>query len=83
MSLRWTRPWAAARDHVDTTGRVRSFVGCSTEYGARAERADCALLTAFGYDFVPGNLAGASAGAPLTPRTAGCTRRRTGVFYAH
>ena len=31
------------------------------DYGARAQRADCALLTAFGYDFVPGNLAGASA----------------------
>jgi hypothetical protein len=30
------------------------------EYGTRVQRTDCALLTAFRYDFVPGNLAGAA-----------------------
>ena len=49
------------------------------EYGARAQRADCALLTAFGYDFVPGNLAGALA---LREAADGARRAtRVEIFY--
>ena len=47
--------------YFDATGEGPFIRRVFDEYGARARRADCALLTAFGYDFVPGNLAGALA----------------------
>ena len=47
--------------YFDATGEGPFIRRVFDEYGARAQRADCALLTAFGYDFVPGNLAGALA----------------------
>jgi short subunit dehydrogenase-like uncharacterized protein len=52
---------SAGAHYVDSTGEgsfVRSVV---EEHGPRAADAGSVLLTAFGYDFVPGNLAGALA----------------------
>ena len=64
---------SAGAHYVDSTGEgsfLRSVVG---EHGPRPADAGSGLLTAFGYDYVPGNLAGALAlgrrrpsGAPLT-----------------
>ncbi len=51
----------AGAHYFDSTGEGPFIRRVFDEYGARAQRADCALLTAFGYDFVPGNLAGALA----------------------
>jgi short subunit dehydrogenase-like uncharacterized protein len=50
----------AGAHYFDATGQGPFIRRVSDEYGARAQRADCALLTAFGYDFVPGNVAGAA-----------------------
>lgn len=54
---------AAALDtdahYLDSTGEAPFLRRVFTEYGPRARRS--ALLTAFGYEFVPGNLAGALA----------------------
>ena len=52
---------SAGAHYVDSTGEgsfVRSLVG---EHGPLAADAGSVLLTAFGYDYVPGNLAGALA----------------------
>jgi short subunit dehydrogenase-like uncharacterized protein len=46
------------------------------EFGPRAERTGAVLLTAFGYDYVPGNLAGA-----LALSTAGPTATQAQVGY--
>ena len=51
----------AGAHYIDSTGESRFIRRVFEEYGPRAERAGCGLLTAFGYDFVPGNLAGALA----------------------
>jgi short subunit dehydrogenase-like uncharacterized protein len=56
----------AGATYLDSTGEppfVRRVFG---EYGPRAS-GRCALLTAFGYDYVPGNLAGALALAGAGP----------------
>ena len=50
----------AGAHYFDATGQGPFIRRVFDEYGARAQRTDCALLTAFGYDFVPGNLAGAA-----------------------
>jgi short subunit dehydrogenase-like uncharacterized protein len=60
----------AGASYLDSTGEGPfSSVRCSSVTG-RAHAAGCALLTAFGYDFVPGNLGGAlalrDAGDPAT-----------------
>ena len=47
------------------------------EFGPRAERTGAVLLTAFGYDYVPGNLAGALALQAAGPAA---TRVRVGYF---
>ena len=48
-----------ARAHyIDSTGEPGFIRRVFEQYGSRADRAGCALLTAFGYDWVPGNLAG-------------------------
>lgn len=66
----------AGAHYVDSTGEAAFIRRVFDEYGPRAERAGCALLTAFGYDFVPGNLAGA-----LAAREAGTGARRVDVGY--
>src|ERR1044072_483743 len=51
----------AGAHHINTTGEP-SFIRRGFEReGPRAGQAGCGLLTAFGYDWVPGNLAGALA----------------------
>jgi short subunit dehydrogenase-like uncharacterized protein len=51
----------AGAHYIDSTGESRFIRRVFEEFGPAAERAGCGLLTAFGYDFVPGNLAGALA----------------------
>ncbi|HEX2232612.1 MAG TPA: saccharopine dehydrogenase NADP-binding domain-containing protein [Thermoleophilaceae bacterium] len=56
---------AAAATHgahyLDSTGEPPFIREVFQRYGDAAEKGGCGLLTAFGYDFVPGNLAGALA----------------------
>jgi short subunit dehydrogenase-like uncharacterized protein len=51
----------AGAHYIDSTGEPSFIRRVFEQEGPRAERANCALLTAFGYDWVPGNLAGALA----------------------
>lgn len=67
---------AAGAWYLDSTGEP-PFVRRVFEYfGPRAEAAGAGLVTAFGYDFVPGNLAGA-----LVLREAGERATRVDVGY--
>ena len=64
--LKFGRPVvAAAVDagvvYLDSTGEPPFIRQVFEEFGPRAQRTGAVLLTAFGYDFVPGNLAGALA----------------------
>jgi short subunit dehydrogenase-like uncharacterized protein len=66
---------AAAADagaiYLDSSGEPPFIRAVFEEFGPQAERNDATLLTAFGYDYVPGNLAGAlalQAGGPTTSR---------------
>ena len=52
---------AAGAHYIDSTGEPPFIREVFERYGAAAERAGCALMTAMGYDYVPGNLAGALA----------------------
>jgi short subunit dehydrogenase-like uncharacterized protein len=56
---------AAAADagavYLDSSGEPPFIRQVFEEFGPRAERTGAVLLTAFGYDYVPGNLAGALA----------------------
>jgi short subunit dehydrogenase-like uncharacterized protein len=47
--------------YVDSTGEPPFIRSVFERHGLAAESAGCGLLTAFGYDYVPGNLAGALA----------------------
>ena len=63
---RWGQPAAAAattkRAHyIDSTGEPAFIREVFERYGPAAEGAGIAMLTAMGYDWVPGNLAGALA----------------------
>jgi short subunit dehydrogenase-like uncharacterized protein len=63
---RWGTPAAAAATtagahYLDSTGESAFIREVFERYGPAAERAGCGMLTAFGYDWVPGNLAGALA----------------------
>jgi short subunit dehydrogenase-like uncharacterized protein len=51
----------AGAHYVDSTGEPTFIRRVFEREGARAQEAGCGLLTAFGYDWVPGNLAGALA----------------------
>ena len=51
----------AGAHYLDSTGEPGFIRSVFEQHGPRAERAGCALLTALGYDWVPGNLAGALA----------------------
>ncbi len=68
---------AAGAHYVDSTGEAGFVRSVFEEAGPRAAVSDSALLTAFGYDFVPGNLA-----AALVLRQAGsaATQLATGYF---
>src|SRR3954468_483629 len=63
---RWGEPAVqaaigAGAHYLDSTGEGRFIRAVFERYGAGAEAAGCGLLTAFGFDWVPGNLAGAMA----------------------
>jgi short subunit dehydrogenase-like uncharacterized protein len=78
---RWGAPAAAAATtagahYLDSTGEPRFIREVFERYGPAAERSDCGMLTAFGYDWVPGNLA---AGTAL--RRAGDDAVRVDVGY--
>src|SRR4051794_28524566 len=78
---RWGEPAvqaaiAAGAHYIDSTGEP-SFVRAVFErFGPGAEAAGCGLVTAFGYDWVPGNLA-----AGLALREAGDAATRVDVGY--
>jgi short subunit dehydrogenase-like uncharacterized protein len=64
--LRWgeTGVQAALRSgahYIDSTGEPPFIRSIFERHGPAAEAAGCGLLTALGYDYVPGNLAGALA----------------------
>ena len=52
---------AAGAAYIDSTGEPAFIRRVFEEFGPRAERAGTGMLTAAGYDWVPGNLAGALA----------------------
>jgi short subunit dehydrogenase-like uncharacterized protein len=63
---RWGQPAAAAATtagahYVDSTGEPSFIREVFERYGPAAEQAGIGMLTAMGYDWVPGNLAGALA----------------------
>ena len=62
--------------YLDSSGEPPFIREVFEEFGPRAERTGAVLLTAFGYDYVPGNLAGA-----LALQTAGPAATRVQVGY--
>ena len=52
---------AARATYIDSAGEPAFVRRVFERFGPAAERAGCGLLTAFGYDYAPGNLAGALA----------------------
>jgi short subunit dehydrogenase-like uncharacterized protein len=79
--LRYGSPAVAAAathgaHYLDSTGEPPFIQRVFERYGEAAEKSGCGLLTAFGYDFVPGNLAGA-----LALQRAGDTAVRVDVGY--
>ena len=79
--LRWGEPAVeaaigAGAHYLDSTGEGAFIRRVFEEYGPRADRADIGLMTAMGYDWVPGNLAGA-----LALRGAGPEARRVEIGY--
>jgi short subunit dehydrogenase-like uncharacterized protein len=78
---RWGTPAAAAATtavahYLDSTGEPGFIREVFERYGPVADKKGCAMLTAFGYDFVPGNLA-----AGLALREAGDDAVRVDVGY--
>ena len=67
----------AGATYIDSTGEPAFIRRVFEEWGPRARTSGAALLTAMGYDWVPGNLAGALA---LTEAGEAATRVRTGYF---
>jgi short subunit dehydrogenase-like uncharacterized protein len=66
----------AGAHYLDSTGEPAFIRRVFEKFGPRARDAGCGMLTAFGYDYVPGNLAGA-----LALRQAGEDARRVDVGY--
>ncbi len=62
--------------YLDSSGEPPFIRQVFEEFGPRAERTGATLLTAFGYDYVPGNLAGA-----LALEDAGPAAARVQVAY--
>jgi short subunit dehydrogenase-like uncharacterized protein len=67
---------AAGASYLDSTGEGPFIREIFEHHGPRARARGCALLAAFGYDFVPGNLAGA-----LALRDAGDAATRVDIGY--
>ena len=67
---------AAGAAYLDSTGETPFIRDVFERYGPGAEAAGCGLVTAFGYDWVPGNLAGA-----LALREAGDAAVRVDIGY--
>jgi hypothetical protein len=65
--------------YLDSSGEPPFIRQVFEEFGPRAERTGAVLLTAFGYDYVPGNLAGALALQAAGPAA---TRVRGGLLRA-
>jgi short subunit dehydrogenase-like uncharacterized protein len=63
--------------YLDSTGEPPFIRAVFEEFGPRAERTGAVLLTAFGYDYVPGNLTGALALQAAGPAA---TRVQVGYF---
>jgi short subunit dehydrogenase-like uncharacterized protein len=66
----------AGAHYLDAAGEAGFIRELFAQAGPRAEAAGCVLLPGFGFDFVPGNLAGA-----LAARDAGQAARRLDVGY--
>jgi len=66
----------AGAHYLDSTGEPAFIRRVFEEYGARAAAAGCLVLTAFGFDWVPGNLAGA-----LALEEAGPAATRVTIMY--
>ena len=66
----------AGSPYLDSTGEPAFIRRVFERFGPRAESAGAGLVTAFGYDWVPGNLAGA-----LALRDAGEAARRVEIGY--
>jgi len=80
--VRWGGPAveaaiAAGAHYLDSTGEGTFIRRIFEELGPRAATAGCGLLTAFGYDWVPGNLAG---GLALRAAGAGAVHVEVGYF---
>ena len=67
---------SAGAHYVDSTGEAAFVRSVFAEAGPRAAASGSALFTAFGYDFVPGNLA-----AALALRQAGSAATRVSTAY--
>jgi short subunit dehydrogenase-like uncharacterized protein len=67
----------AGATYLDSSGEPSFIRQVFEEFGPRAERTGAVLLTAFGYDYVPGNLAGALALQAAGPAS---IRVRVGYF---
>ncbi len=81
---RWGRPAAeaaiaAGAHYLDSTGEGPFIRAIFEEFGPRAEAAGVGMLTAFGYDFVPGNLA---AGLALAEAGDRASSVRVGYFMS-
>jgi short subunit dehydrogenase-like uncharacterized protein len=81
--VRWGEPAvrsavAAGAHYIDSTGETPFIRRVFEEFGPGAQAAGTALLTAMGYDWVPGNLAGALA---LREAGANATRVEIGYFF--
>ncbi|MDA3021490.1 MAG: saccharopine dehydrogenase NADP-binding domain-containing protein [Actinomycetota bacterium] len=70
----------AGASYVDSTGEPPFIREVFQTYGAQAQATGARLLTAFGYDYVPGNLAGALALQAARARGAVPTRVEIGYF---
>jgi short subunit dehydrogenase-like uncharacterized protein len=66
----------AGAHYLDSAGEPRFTREVFERHGPRAQAAGCGLITAFGYDWVPGNLAGA-----LALREAGDAAARIEIGY--
>src|SRR5262249_19077450 len=67
---------ASGAHYLDSTGEGAFIRDVFERHGPGAQAAGCGLLTAFGYDWVPGNLAGA-----LALRDAGEAATRVEIGY--
>lgn len=70
---------SAGAVYIDSTGEPPFIRRVFEYYGPRAERTGASLLTAFGYDYVPGNLAGML--ALQKARDSGFTATRVDIGY--